>query len=183
MDERELIDAARRGDRDAFCDLVATHQAAVRGYLASLVIEPEAAFDLAQEVFLSAHRKLGDFDPERPLRPWLLGIARTTALAHNRAAVRRARRERTAGALTAALAEERALPADGRLTALRRCLDQLATARPEVHELLDRRYLQAAPAAAIATDLGIADGALRVRLLRAREVLRHCIQQRLEAEA
>jgi RNA polymerase sigma-70 factor, ECF subfamily len=31
--------------------------------------------DLAHDVFLVVHRRLGDYVPERPLRPWLFGIA------------------------------------------------------------------------------------------------------------
>ena len=31
--------------------------------------------DAAHEVFLVVHRRLGDYDPSRPLRPWLSGIA------------------------------------------------------------------------------------------------------------
>jgi RNA polymerase sigma-70 factor (ECF subfamily) len=31
--------------------------------------------DAAQEVFLVVHRRLGEYDPARPLRPWLFGIA------------------------------------------------------------------------------------------------------------
>ena len=30
--------------------------------------------DAAQEVFIIAHRRLPDFDPSRPIRPWLSGI-------------------------------------------------------------------------------------------------------------
>jgi RNA polymerase sigma-70 factor (ECF subfamily) len=30
--------------------------------------------DLAHEVFVVVHRHLGDYDPARPLRPWLFGI-------------------------------------------------------------------------------------------------------------
>ena len=33
------------------------------------------AEDAAQNVFLVAHRKLSTFDPTRPIRPWLFGIA------------------------------------------------------------------------------------------------------------
>jgi RNA polymerase sigma-70 factor (ECF subfamily) len=36
--------------------------------------------DAAHEVFVVVHRRLGDYDPARPLRPWLFGIAyRTTS--------------------------------------------------------------------------------------------------------
>lgn len=31
--------------------------------------------DLAHDVFIVVHRRLGDYDPQRPLRPWLMGIA------------------------------------------------------------------------------------------------------------
>ena len=31
--------------------------------------------DLVQEVFLAVHLRLHTFDPERPMRPWLFGIA------------------------------------------------------------------------------------------------------------
>lgn len=31
--------------------------------------------DKAHDVFIVVHRKLGDYDPGRPLRPWLFGIA------------------------------------------------------------------------------------------------------------
>ncbi len=31
--------------------------------------------DLAHDVFVVVHRHLGDYDPARPLRPWLFGIA------------------------------------------------------------------------------------------------------------
>lgn len=30
--------------------------------------------DLAQEVFVVVHRRLTDYDPSRPLRPWLFGV-------------------------------------------------------------------------------------------------------------
>ncbi len=42
--------------------------------------------DLGQEVFLVAHKRLGDFDPSRPMRAWLAGICRNVAIAHRRRA-------------------------------------------------------------------------------------------------
>jgi RNA polymerase sigma-70 factor (ECF subfamily) len=40
--------------------------------------------DLTQEVFLVVFRRLGDYDPARPLRPWLFGIAYREAQNHRR---------------------------------------------------------------------------------------------------
>lgn len=40
--------------------------------------------DIIQEVFLVFHRRRGDFDAGRPLRPWLTGIAYRLTLTHRR---------------------------------------------------------------------------------------------------
>jgi RNA polymerase sigma-70 factor (ECF subfamily) len=45
--------------------------------------------DVVQDTFVIVHRKLAEFDSERPLRPWLFGIAYRTALAYRRRAVQR----------------------------------------------------------------------------------------------
>ncbi len=36
--------------------------------------------DVTHEVFIAVHRRLADYDHERPVRPWLFGIAYRTAL-------------------------------------------------------------------------------------------------------
>ena len=46
--------------------------------------------DLAHDVFVIVHRKAADFDPARPVKPWLFGIAVRSASEHRRkASVRR----------------------------------------------------------------------------------------------
>jgi len=45
---------------------------------------PAEVEDLVQEVFLALHRSWGDYDPDRPLRPYLFGIAFRIASAHRR---------------------------------------------------------------------------------------------------
>lgn len=46
--------------------------------------------DAYQEVFVVVHRRLGDYDPSLPLRPWLFGICvRVVAASKRRAHVRR----------------------------------------------------------------------------------------------
>jgi RNA polymerase sigma-70 factor, ECF subfamily len=47
--------------------------------------------DLTHEVFLRVHERLGDYDPARPLRPWLFAFAFRVASGHRRLA--RHRRE------------------------------------------------------------------------------------------
>jgi RNA polymerase sigma-70 factor (ECF subfamily) len=42
--------------------------------------------DLSHEVFVRVHRRLGECDPSRPLRPWLFAFAYRVAAAHRRLA-------------------------------------------------------------------------------------------------
>ena len=56
--------------------------------------------DATQEVFVVVHRRLSDFDPTRPIWPWLVGIAHRVAAAERRRA--RHRRERLTEAATLA---------------------------------------------------------------------------------
>jgi RNA polymerase sigma-70 factor (ECF subfamily) len=60
----------------------------VRRTLRRLGVHPNDVHDQAQEVFLTVHRLLPDYDPSRPLRPWLFGITYRIA---GRYRVRRAR--------------------------------------------------------------------------------------------
>jgi RNA polymerase sigma-70 factor (ECF subfamily) len=63
----------------------------VWGTLRRLGVGPSDVEDLAHEVFVRVHRRLGDFDYRRPLRAWLFGIALRVASEHRKLA--RHRRE------------------------------------------------------------------------------------------
>src|SRR5690349_21631998 len=76
------------GPPSRFHAVVDRHFDAVAAFLARRV-GPDAAEDLAQEVFVTAFRKRGKFDARYDsARPWLLGIA-TRAIASHRRAERR----------------------------------------------------------------------------------------------
>ncbi len=45
--------------------------------------------DLVHDVFVVLHRRLDDYDPARPIRPWLFGIAYRTARRHGERVARR----------------------------------------------------------------------------------------------
>src|SRR6476469_6328331 len=80
----ELVRAARRGDKRAFVEIVARHQALVCGVTLGILGNFAASEDAAQEAFLTAWRKFHDLrEPER-LRAWLAQIARNAALGHLR---------------------------------------------------------------------------------------------------
>lgn len=52
--------------------------------LLRLGVFPDAAPDAAQNVFLVVNRRLASYDPSRPVRPWLFGIARNVARDHRK---------------------------------------------------------------------------------------------------
>lgn len=88
-DERQLVEQAKAGDRQAFGRLYQQHVDRVYSFVAFRVRDAELAEDLTQEVFVQALRALEGYDWRGSIAPWLLRIARNTVTDHWR---RRARR-------------------------------------------------------------------------------------------
>ncbi|SIN89262.1 RNA polymerase sigma-70 factor, ECF subfamily [Singulisphaera sp. GP187] len=85
MDDRALIEALRSGDSQAPCLLIERFQGVVFGLCLRMMGHRHDAEDVMQETFVRALRGIAGFDAERPVRPWLLGIAANrcrTALGH-----------------------------------------------------------------------------------------------------
>src|SRR5207237_9672370 len=81
-DRRAEIDLARRargGDAAAFDALVLRFQRPVLRFCGRLLRSADAE-DLAQDTFVRAFVHFERFDPERPVLPWLIAIARRLCL-------------------------------------------------------------------------------------------------------
>src|SRR6266704_3508786 len=78
--DAELVGAARRGDKRAFVEIVARHQAKVCGIALGILGDFAASEDAGQEAFLTAWRKLHELRQPERLRAWLRQIARNAAL-------------------------------------------------------------------------------------------------------
>jgi RNA polymerase sigma-70 factor (ECF subfamily) len=76
VNEIEHIQQAKRGDAAAWGNLVRQHQEAIFRLAYLLLHDVDDAEDVTQETFIRAYRNLHRFDSTRPLRPWLLEIAR-----------------------------------------------------------------------------------------------------------
>jgi RNA polymerase sigma-70 factor (ECF subfamily) len=74
VSDARLVDAVRRGDRDAFGELVRRYEHRLLGVIRRFVDRPDAAEDLAQETFLRVYQRLDQFDPSRRFGPWLFQI-------------------------------------------------------------------------------------------------------------
>jgi RNA polymerase sigma-70 factor (ECF subfamily) len=186
-DEASLATRSRQGDAMAFAKLVALHQGRVRAYIGGSIRRPDVVDDLAQEVFLSGFRSLGTYKGESSFGVWLLGIARHKVLTHLHREVRRLSHESDTveSVLTPFRVElvesENMLLArrEHEISALRRCLDGLPE---DAAGLIARRYFEASDISTIARDLGKRAGAIRMTLLRLRQALRSCVEQRLAKE-
>lgn len=77
--ELELARRARRGDVAAFGALVERFHRPVHRFCWRLLRSPDAE-DLAQDTFVRAFVHFERFDPERPVLPWLIAIARRLCL-------------------------------------------------------------------------------------------------------
>jgi RNA polymerase sigma-70 factor (ECF subfamily) len=73
--ERGLVEACRRGEREAFDQLVVRYQRDIYRLCYRYVNNHEDANDLAQEVFLKAWRAIGRFRGDSSLSTWLYRIA------------------------------------------------------------------------------------------------------------
>ena len=75
-DEREagIIEKARRGDSEAFVELVKHYQTPVFNLAYRMLGNAADAEDAAQETFLRAYTQLAAFVPGRKFASWLLGI-------------------------------------------------------------------------------------------------------------
>jgi RNA polymerase sigma-70 factor (ECF subfamily) len=74
-EEAVLVRRCLRGEAEAVQTLVDRFQAEVFGLCVRLLNHRQDAEDVTQEVFLRVFRSLKRWDPKRPLKPWVMGIA------------------------------------------------------------------------------------------------------------
>jgi RNA polymerase sigma-70 factor len=161
--------------------LIREHAGMLTAYLRAAVRDEAVVDDLFQETFLTAWRRLDDYDRSRPFGPWLRGIAAKNLLAW--------RRQQRRGFI---LCEEQILehldrrceaihelPGDtweAKLAGLQGCIDDL----PERYrEPIRLRYLEEVQPEALAERLGVEQETIKKRLQRARARLLDCLQRKL----
>ncbi|HMK07488.1 MAG TPA: RNA polymerase sigma factor [Anaerolineales bacterium] len=91
LSDEGLIQRAGSGEPAAWEAIVGRYRQAVFRYAYLQVGDAAEAEDVAQETFMRAFRSFSRFDRKRPLRPWLLRIARNVARNRWRGFSRRAR--------------------------------------------------------------------------------------------
>ena len=194
LDDRELVAAAKGGERSAFDQLVVRHQDKVFNMSYRILGDREEALDCSQEIFLSAYRGLGRFDDRARFGTWLYRITVNRCRDQiRRRGFRKYTRpvsldasgpdEESDGALEPAARESTPLEraSTGERTALvNTALQELPE---DAREILLLRDLQGLSYEEVAEILEVPIGTVRSRLSRARGLLRERLLPILEGEA
>jgi RNA polymerase sigma-70 factor (ECF subfamily) len=189
--DEQLVDAALAGDRRAFERLVRRHQRALVNHIYRHTGQREAAFDLAQEVFIKVYQSLASFDPRYRFTTWLYRIASNCAIDFLRkkqpptCPLGSSPREDGLEVPERDLAGSEPTPHDVlRLRELQRRLDAAVGALPpDYRQLILLRHRQHCRYDEIARITRLPIGTVKNRIFRAREMLRHDLRDVLEAEA
>jgi len=170
-----LVVEAQAGEADAFRELLVSHRAAVSSTLIACGVRSEdTARDLAQEVALRAWRRLATLEDPRSFTAWIRRIAANAARDHlRRMAVRR--EDELEQALELAGDDDPYAEAERR-SELRLMLAALEDEDAEVVELLVARA-DGTSVEALALRTGLSEGALKMRLMRARKRLRERLEE------
>jgi RNA polymerase sigma-70 factor (ECF subfamily) len=86
--EKELIEKAKRGDQDAFGELVLLQQNKVYSLCDHMVNDRDQAEDLAQEAFLKAWRSLPSFREDSSFSTWMHRLTTNICLDYLRKQIR-----------------------------------------------------------------------------------------------
>jgi RNA polymerase sigma-70 factor (ECF subfamily) len=79
-DERRIINAAKKGNRAAFNNLVGIYKGLVNTVVFANVKRPEETKDVVQEVFLRAFRFIKKHDNKQKFSAWISQIARSLSM-------------------------------------------------------------------------------------------------------
>jgi RNA polymerase sigma-70 factor (ECF subfamily) len=82
--DRDLVRESRRGDKEAFRELVERHQRKIVSVAMGMVQNRDDALELTQETFIKAYENLEKFKGESSFYTWLYRIAVNLAIDYRR---------------------------------------------------------------------------------------------------
>jgi RNA polymerase sigma-70 factor (ECF subfamily) len=169
-DERVLLDRARRGDREAFDQLMRAHLPRLHGFLLRLVGNHEDAEDLAQETLVKAFFALKWFRAESSFATWLYRIAVHLSRDLQRA---RMRRPSIASLSSVVLSSPEAAPPEqlARGEVARGVLAALESLPHRLRAVLVLRVFEGLEYREVARAAGVTEGTARVQVVKARQIL------------
>lgn len=170
-----LVERCRRGDQDAWRELVATHSRYVYAIIARVYrMPPDEAEDVFQDVFSRVFERLEMLRDDDALVAWIGQLTRRLCIDH-------LRRRRD----TLELTEETAGAVDGQLEQLELALvvrQALEGLSQPCRDILDRFFCREQSYAVIGAELGIAAGTIASRISRCLARLRASLEGRQPAQ-
>ncbi len=177
--DHALVIAARSGDPRAFEELVRRHYGTVFRRTRGILGNREDALDIAQEVFLKAHRSLDQIRDGTTVRAWLGAIG--VRLALNRARRDRFRRMLTLGAegdgIEPATKETSPLDEATRAGDVRIVERELARLSPAQRAAFHLRHFEQMPFREVARCMGNGETTARVLYFQAVRRLRAALEK------
>ncbi|MGD9633731.1 MAG: sigma-70 family RNA polymerase sigma factor [Pirellulales bacterium] len=165
---------------EQFAALWAASQSTVSAFIRTLVPDYQQADEVMQRVAVTLVRKYDQYDQTRSFAAWAVGVAKFEVLYFRRE--RATDRHLFGDDIVEQIAsryEMLAEEVDPLRDALKHCLDKLEGRSRQVVEL---RYKRGLSSAAIATEMELSSGAVRMLLCRVRDTLRRCIERRMSQD-
>jgi len=173
--DAELVEASRRGEREAFGLLVSRYQDVVCAVSYSSTGNWALSEDVAQDTFIAAWRQLGQLREAGRLRSWLCGIARNLA----RKARKRTDREAAVDDDVPAL-DGNPFEATAQAEVDRVVREELARIPESYRETLVLYYCENRSIRDVAAVLGVSQDAAMQRLTRGRRYLANGVSELVE---
>lgn len=160
------VESARRGDRQAFSEIVRLTQQKVFRYCYPMVANRQDAEDMVQETFIRAYRSLGSYEESGRFTGWLLTIAHRTCL-------NKLKRKGRVHALLQKLANEgtSAIESDHYDESNEEALSLLDSLKPKVRAIVVLKVIHDLSYEEISAIVGIQASSLRKQFERARKQL------------
>jgi RNA polymerase sigma-70 factor (ECF subfamily) len=174
-EERRLLEAASRGDLDAFAAFVRHFERRVRGVLFRLLDDERDVEEATQDTFVQAWRNLDRFHGEAAPFTWLYRIAVNEALMR-----RRRRRLETVELEDARSCAEDSVAASGELSAF--LVEQIRALPIDHRAALVLRDVEGLSSEEVARVLDISVAAAKSRIHRARMTIRAALEARQAGE-
>lgn len=181
-DEKELVERCRKGEDDAWRELVDRFGQKVYSIAYHFTLKREEAEELAQEVFLKVFENLHRYDGTYPLTAWVVSVSRNLCIDR----YRRRKREKSFRFVS----DEAVLPLlksddDPSAEAIRKeraklLFWALAEIPEDLAEILVLRDLDGLPYEEIGRALQLPDGTVKSRLFRARAEVARRIREKHE---
>ncbi len=171
--EVQLVSLASAGDDSAFTTLVMRYHPVIFRWSLTFAWDPDEAEDIAQEVFVRAHRQLSQYRSDGSLEAWLYAITRRAASQRRRTHKRRKRLALSPGARP--LKDVYTTDPGGRVDRERAAnvilvlFSELPQRQREIFDLVDLQGLSPAEAAA---RTGMKPVSVRANLFKARSAIR-----------